>query len=116
MKLKSIIIAVLIIIIFSLLSNDSSTIIPFFLFVGILMGIMVGNDKQIALLNTFIASFIGSIITFAISTVIIYYTESPLYAIAVIQSAKFLLIFYVAMSVIGAAIGYYIRDELKNKR
>ncbi|MBR3214318.1 MAG: DUF5518 domain-containing protein [Methanosphaera sp.] len=114
-KVKSILIAIIIIVIFSLLSTDSSTIIPFFLFVGILMGIILGNDKRIALINSFIASLIGSFISFAISTVIVYYTESPLYAIAVIQSAKFLLIFYVVITVIGAAIGYYIRDEIKNK-
>lgn len=101
--------------IFSLLSTDSSTIIPFFLFVGILMGIIVGNDKKIALTNSFVASLIGSIISFMISTVIVYYTESPLYAIAVIQSAKILLIFYVVITMIGSAIGYYIRDEIKNK-
>lgn len=79
------------------------------------MGIIIGNDKRIALVNSFIASLIGSIISFAMSTIIVYYTESPLYAIAVIQSAKYLLIFYVVIAIIGAAIGYYVRDEIKNK-
>lgn len=79
------------------------------------MGIIIGNDKRIALVNSFIASLIGSTISFAMSTIIVYYTESPLYAIAVIQSAKYLLIFYVVIAIIGAAIGYYVRDEIKNK-
>lgn len=102
------------ILIFSLLSSDASIIIPLFFFVGIIVGMIEKEDMKIGMLNAFIASFIGAIISFAISVIVIYYAESPLYAIGVIQSAKFLLIFYVAMAIVGSAIGYYVADEIDN--
>jgi len=113
---KVILISIVLILAFTTLST-STAVAPFFMFVGIIIGIIESNDKTKILANTIIATVIGSIISFIISIIVVYYTESPLYAIVTLQSYPVYLVLnllYIILALTGGMIGYYIVDEIKN--
>lgn len=113
---KVILISIVLILAFTTLST-STAVAPFFMFVGIIIGIIENNDKTKILANTIIATVIGSIISFIISIIVVYYTESPLYAIVTLQSYPVYLVLnllYIILALTGGMIGYYIVDEIKN--
>jgi len=113
---KVILISIVLILAFTTLST-STAVAPFFMFVGIIIGIIESNDKTKILTNTIIATVIGSIISFIISIIVVYYTESPLYAIVTLQSYPVYLVLnllYIILALTGGMIGYYIVDEIKN--
>jgi len=113
---KVILISIVLILAFTTLST-STAVAPFFMFVGIIIGIIESNDKTKILANTTIATVIGSIISFIISIIVVYYTESPLYAIVTLQSYPVYLVLnllYIILALTGGMIGYYIVDEIKN--
>lgn len=112
---KVILISVVLILAFTTLSA-STAVAPFFMFVGIIIGIIEYDDKTRILVNTILSSFTGSVISFIISIVIVYYTESPLYAIVTLQSYPVYLVLYVLyiiLALCGGMIGYYVVDEIK---
>ncbi|WP_455645224.1 hypothetical protein [Methanosphaera sp.] len=97
----------------SLLTGDTTIILPILLFIGIITGIMKKNPLNESILTALIAFVIGSIIAFIISLITIYYTYGGLYAIAVMQYSLFSIILYTIVGCIGDVIGYYIFTELK---
>lgn len=115
LKGKTIPLTILMILACSLLTGDSTLIIPSLLFIGIFVGIMKKSTINEVILTGFIGFLIGSIIAIIISLITVYYTEGGLYAIAVIQYSWFYIIFYTFIGCIGSALGYYVRDEIKNR-
>lgn len=87
---------------------------PFILFVGIILGIIEDNNKNKIFITTFISTFVGTIIATILSMIVVYYTESPLFAIALIQNSLILIILYLILGLTGGLLGFYIKDELKN--
>ncbi len=86
------------------------------MFVGIIIGIIEYDDKAKILANTILSSVIGSIISFIISIIVVYYTESPLYAIVTLQSYPVYMVLnvlYIILALTGGMIGYYVVDEIK---
>lgn len=112
---KVILISVVLILAFTTLST-STAVAPFFMFVGIIIGIIEYDDKAKILANTILSSVIGSIISFIISIIVVYYTESPLYAIVTLQSYPVYMVLnvlYIILALTGGMIGYYVVDEIK---
>lgn len=114
-KGKSIALIILMILACSLLTGDSSIIVPSILFIGILSGIMKKGTMNEVLLSSFLAFIIGSVLTMIVSLINVYYSEGGLYAIAVIQYAWIYIIFYTFIGCVGSAIGFYIKEEIDNR-
>lgn len=113
-----ILISLILILAFTTLSNNT-TIAPFFLFVGIIIGICENNDKTRILVNTIISTIVGSVISFILSLIVVYYTESPLYAIITLQSLPVYLVLYVlyiVLALCGGLIGYYVVEEIRENK
>lgn len=96
----------------SILTSNTSFILPSLLFIGILSGIMKNNSMNETLITTLIAFIIGSIFAFIISLITVYYTYGGLYAIAVVQYSVFNILIYIIIGCIGGALGYYVSDEI----
>ncbi|WP_292473674.1 hypothetical protein [Methanosphaera sp.] len=114
-KGKSIALIILMILACSLLTGDSSIIIPSILFIGIVGGIIKKGTMNEVLLSNFLAFVIGSILTMIVSLINVYYSEGGLYAIAVIQYSWIYIIFYTFIGCVGSAIGFYIKEEIDNR-
>lgn len=114
-KGKSIALIILMILACSLLTGDTSIIIPSILFIGILGGIIKKGTMNEVLLSNFLAFVIGSILTMIVSLINVYYSEGGLYAIAVIQYSWIYIIFYTFIGCVGSAIGFYIKEEIDNR-
>lgn len=114
-KGKSIALIILMILACSLLTGDTSIIIPSILFIGIVGGIIKKGTMNEVLLSNFLAFVIGSILTMIVSLINIYYSEGGLYAIAVIQYSWIYIIFYTFIGCVGSAIGFYIKEEIDNR-
>lgn len=114
-KGKSIALIILMILACSLLTGDTSIIIPSILFIGIVGGIMKKGTINEVLLSNFLAFVIGSILTMIVSLINVYYSEGGLYAIAVIQYSWIYIIFYTFIGCVGSAIGFYIKEEIDNR-
>lgn len=99
----------------SLLTGDTSIIIPSILFIGIVGGIIKKGTMNEVLLSNFLAFVIGSILTMIVSLINVYYSEGGLYAIAVIQYSWVYIIFYTFIGCVGSAIGFYIKEEIDNR-
>lgn len=112
---KTIPLTILMILACSLLTGDTTLIIPSLLFIGIFVGVMKKATMNEVLLTALIGFIIGSIIAFIVSLVTVYYTEGGLYAIAVIQYSVFYIVFYVIVGCIGSALGYHVREEIDNR-
>ncbi|MEE1116728.1 MAG: hypothetical protein VZR33_00880 [Methanosphaera sp.] len=114
-KGKSIALIILMILACSLLTGDTSIIIPSILFIGIVGGIIKKGTMNEVLLSNFLAFVIGSILTMIVSLINVYYSEGGLYAIAVIQYSWIYIIFYTFIGCVGSAIGFYIKEEIDNR-
>ena len=115
-KGKTIPLIILMILACSLLTGDTTIILPSLLFIGILTGIMKKATMNELLLTTVLAFLIGSIIAFIVSLITVYYAEGGLYAIAVIQYAWLSVLLYTFVGCIGSALGYYVKEEIKKKK
>ena len=114
-KGKAIPLTILMILACSLLTGDSTLIIPSLLFIGIIVGIMKKGTLNEVLITGLVGFLIGSIIAIIVSLITVYYTEGGLYAIAVIQYSWFYIIFYTFIGCVGSALGYYVRDEIEKR-
>jgi hypothetical protein len=103
------------VVISSIVTGDTLIVIPSLLFIGILSGLMNENEINKTILLNIIAFIIGSAISIIISLVTIYYSEGGLFAIAVIQYSWIYILFYTFIGTVGSAIGFYVRDEIKNR-
>lgn len=99
----------------SLLTGDTTLVIPSLLFTGIITGLMNKQGMNETITTALISFIVGSVIAMIISLITIYYTEGELYAIAVIQYSWVYIVFYTFIGCIGSAVGYYIKDEIKNR-
>ncbi len=114
-KGKSIALIILMILACSLLTGDSTLIVPSMLFIGMILGIMKKATMNEVIISGFISFVIGSFITMIVSLINVYYSEGGLYAIAVIQYSWIYIIFYTFIGCVGSAIGYYLREEIENR-
>lgn len=112
---KTIALTVLMILACSLLTGDTALIIPSLLFIGIFVGIMKKASMNEVLLTALVGFMIGSILSFIISLITVYYTEGGLYAVAVIQYSWIYIIFYTFVGCVGSALGYHLLDEIKKR-
>lgn len=113
-KGNSILLTIVMMIPTSLYSGDATIILPTIFFIGIISGVIKNADMTDTLLSSFIAFLVGSIITFIISLIVVYYTEGGFYAIALIQYSLINIIIFTLLGCVGGALGYHIKDELKN--
>ena len=114
-KGKTLALTILMILACSLLTGDSTIILPSLLFIGIIVGLMNKNTMNENLIKSFVAFITGSIIAFIISLISVYYTEGGLFAIALIHYSFVYIIIYTIIGCIGSALGYYVRNEIKNR-
>lgn len=98
----------------SLYSGDATIILPTIFFIGIISGIIKNTNMEDTLISTFTAFLIGSILTFIISLIIVYYSEGGFYAIALIQYSLINIIIFTLIGCIGGAIGHHIINEIRN--
>ncbi|MBE6493142.1 MAG: hypothetical protein E7Z84_00835 [Methanosphaera stadtmanae] len=111
-KGKSIPLGIIIIIITYLISGLSTSVAPFILFTGILIGLMNSDDIKEAAVASFLASLIASVIVIIISLSIMTMSYGMAY-VAYFASPYILYgIMYVIAGVIGGIIGYYISNEI----
>ena len=114
-KGKPLALTILMIMACSLLTGDSTIILPSLLFIGIFVGLMNKNTMNENLIRAFVAFITGSLIAFIISLISVYYTEGGLFAIALIQYSLVYIIIYTIIGCIGSALGYYVRNEIDNR-
>lgn len=100
----------------TLLGSDSTWILPLLLFVGIICGIMKNDSMKNILITAFIAFTTGSVLSFIISLINIFYTEGGLYAIAVMQYSLIYIIIYILVGCLGSSLGYHVIYELNTQR
>ena len=95
--------------------NDTSLIISFMLLVGIISAFGNNLSHNMTIMTSGIGIFLGSIVSFIVSIISIYYLQGGLYAIMTMQVAIVYIIMYTIIGGIGASLGYYFRDEILNK-
>lgn len=110
---NSIPITIVMILACTILVSDSTLVLPLFLFMGIIFGIIKRSSMKITLISSLLAFIIGSVISIAISLISIYYTYGALYAIMLVQSSLAYIIVYTIIGCIGSSVGYYVYDEIK---
>lgn len=76
---------------------------------------MKNETQSQAIVASLITVIIGSIISITISAIVSYYEDGGLYTIFLLQSAQIMIIFYIFITIVGAALGYYIAEEFKMK-
>lgn len=111
-KGKIVPLGIIIIIITYLISGSSSSITPYILFTGIIIGLVknqsLGESAVAGGLASLIASFIVTILTLAFT----YMIYGPLYVQYMLTSTLLYLVIYTLVGVIGGVLGYYISKEL----
>ncbi len=111
-KGKIVPLGIIIIIITYLISGSSSSITPYILFTGIIIGLVknqsLGESAVAGGLASLIASFVVTILTLAFT----YMIYGPLYVQYMLTSTLLYLVIYTLVGVIGGVLGYYISKEL----
>lgn len=97
----------------SLYTGDATIILPTIFFIGIISGIIKNANMDDTLLSTFLAFLIGSIISFIISLIVVYYSEGGFYAVALIQYSLISIIIFTLIGCIGGALGYHVQNEIR---
>jgi F0F1-type ATP synthase assembly protein I len=111
-KGKAIPIGIIIIVISYLASGSSSSILPFMLFVGIIVGIMKNSDIKESTVAALITSLIGAFIALILSILTVYISYGSLYALAMVSYSLVYVIIYIIVGTCGGALGYYIYNEI----
>ncbi len=111
-KGKSIPLGIIIIIITYLISGLSTSVAPFILFTGILIGLMNNDEISEAAVASFLSSLIASVIIIIISLGLM--TTSYGFQYVSYFAGPYVLygIMYIVAGVIGGIIGYYISNEI----
>lgn len=103
---------IIIIIITYLISGSSSSITPYILFTGIIIGLVknqsIPESATAGGLAALIASFVVTILTLAFT----YMIYGPLYVQYMLTSTLLYLVIYTLVGVIGGVLGYYISKEM----
>ena len=112
-KGKIVPLGIIIIIITYLISGSSSSITPYILFTGIIIGLVknqsLGESAVAGGLASLIASFVVTILTLAFT----YMIYGPLYVQYMLTSTLLYLVIYTLVGVIGGVLGYYISKALR---
>lgn len=111
-KGKIVPLGIIIIIITYLISGSSSSITPYILFTGIIIGLVknqsIPESATAGGLAALIASFVVTILTLAFT----YMIYGPLYVQYMLTSTLLYLVIYTLVGVIGGVLGYYISKEM----
>lgn len=114
LKGKAIPLGVIITIIAYLVSGGTTSILPFVLFTGILIGLIKNEDVLTSAVAGFIMAFISSVITTIISVGFMYVSYGMAYVSYVLTNSLYIILFYLVVGAVGGVIGYYVSEELKN--
>lgn len=111
-KGKIVPLGVIIIIITYLTGGSSSSIVPFILFTGIIVGIVKNQSIADAVVAGGLTAFIGSFIVTLITLGVTYLTYGPIYMNYALSAYAMYLALYIVVGLISGALGYYISKEL----
>ena len=100
------------IIITYLISGSSSSITPYILFTGIIIGLVKNESIADSAVAGGLASLIGSFIVTILTLAFTYMIYGSIYVQYVLTSTLLYLAIYTIVGVIGGVLGYYISKEL----
>lgn len=112
-KGKAVPLGIIIIILCYLTSGAQSSIVPFILFTGILVGLMKNNDVKESAAASALTSFIGSFIVIAFTLIITYISYGSIYLNYILSSYIIYFVMYMIVGIIGGILGYYISKEIE---
>ncbi|MDO5825336.1 MAG: DUF5518 domain-containing protein [Methanosphaera sp.] len=112
-KGKIVPLGIIIIIITYLISGSSSSITPYILFTGIIIGLVKNQSVVESAVAGGLASLIGSFIVTILTLGFTYMIYGSLYLQYMLSSSLLYLAIYTLVGVIGGILGYYISKELK---
>lgn len=111
-KGKAVPLGIIIIIICYLTSGASSSIVPYILFTGLLVGIMRNDDIKESLVASAVSTLVGSVIVSIFSFAVTYLSYGSIYASYMITSLSIYILIYVVVGIVGGILGYYISNEI----
>lgn len=112
-KGKIVPLGIIIIIITYLISGSSSSITPYILFTGIIIGLVKNQSVVESAVAGGLASLIGSFIVTILTLGFTYMIYGSLYLQYMLSSSLLYLAIYTLVGVIGGILGYYISKELE---
>lgn len=114
-KGKCVPLGIIMIVIFYLVGETTSTIYPFILLTTMMAGYIKGNNTvSESAVTGLIISVIGTLITVIINVALIYVSYGGQYASYMIaQTLPFTLLIGLIVGAVGGVLGYYIRGEMK---
>ncbi|RAP53196.1 MAG: hypothetical protein BZ137_07315 [Methanosphaera sp. rholeuAM130] len=112
-KGKIVPLGIIIIIITYLISGSSSSITPYILFTGIIIGLVKNQSVAESAVAGGLASLIGSFIVTILTLGFTYMIYGSLYLQYMLSSSLLYLAIYTLVGVIGGILGYYISKELE---
>lgn len=111
-KGKIVPLGIIIIIITYLIGGTTSSITPYILFTGIIIGLVKNQSVLDSAVAGGLTSLIGSFIVTMMTLAITYVIYGSLYVQYILTSSLVYLAIYVVVGIIGGALGYYISKEL----
>ncbi|AWX33180.1 hypothetical protein AW729_08810 [Methanosphaera sp. BMS] len=111
-KGKIVPLGIIIIIITYLISGSSSSITPYILFTGIIIGLVKNQSLSESAVAGGLASLIASFVVTILTLAFTYMIYGPLYVQYMLTSTLLYLVIYTLVGVIGGVLGYYISKEL----
>lgn len=111
-KGKAIPIGIIIILISYLTSGASSSIVPYILFTGVIIGIMKNNDLKESIAASGLATLIAAVLLSIFSFALTYLSYGAMYANYMLTSLTIYIIIYLVVGIVGGALGYFISKEI----
>lgn len=111
-KGKIVPLGIIIIIITYLISGSSSSITPYILFTGIIIGLVKNQSLLDSGVAGGLASLIGSFVVTILTLAFTYMLYGSLYMQYLLTSTLLYLVIYTLVGVIGGVLGYYISKEM----
>lgn len=111
-KGKAVPLGIIIIIISYLTSGASSSIVPYILFTGILIGIMKNDDMKESAVASGLATLVAAVLISIFSFAITYMSYGAVYANYMITSLTMYIIIYIVVGLVGGMLGYFISKEI----
>ena len=111
-KGKIIPLGIIIIIITYLISGTSSSITPYILFTGIIIGLVKNQSVPDSAIAGGLASLIGSFIVTLLTLAFTYAVYGPLYMQYILTSSLLYIVIYTIVGIVGGVLGYFISKEL----
>jgi len=111
-KGKAVPLGIIMIIISYLTSGASSSIVPYILFAGILIGIMRNDDMTESAVASGIATLVAAVLISIFSFAVTYMSYGAVYANYMISSLTIYIIIYLVVGIVGGVLGYFISKEI----